>query len=138
MSLLTPLVQRQWLKNGQSYWAARFLDRERFEWECDWAELNRKGLHELRLHCPNGSVAVLGNTHDDIGGRVFQLHAATSVNGVKTVHAQLIGLIIDSNGTCVCWAWDYTQQCLVGQYQDNVECMHSLGGTRLALSTLRL
>jgi hypothetical protein len=104
--------------SGRAWWVARYRDgREVGEWECDWTRLRRQGLVELRLHCPNGQVAVLGNSAE-AGERLFQFKIARLAIGARLVEAQVIGLVRDTAGACVLWAWETEPRRLVGPLLD--------------------
>lgn len=111
----------------RSFWRLRYTDgRVVNEWDCDWSLAPYHGRQSLRLHCPNGQVAELGNT-GDATGRLFQLHGAIVTAGAgrhDTFH--LIGVIDNTNGDCQCAVWDYARQRLVA-FRDNVYQMRYEG-----------
>lgn len=57
----------------RAYWRLLYRDgRILNEWEgWDWLDVPRKGQQAVRLCCPNGQVATLGND-SDASGRLFQ------------------------------------------------------------------
>jgi hypothetical protein len=121
---------------GQSYWAARFRDgTEVYEWQVDWSLLPRRGLIEVRLHCPNGQVGVLGNTLD-LSDRAFQykeaeLRISMPLKGLaevitgkpksRRVSKHVIGMLTGPNGEAVVWWWDYALRRLLGPLPTTVE-----------------
>ena len=109
---------------GRSYWQARYSDgRVVSEWERDFSLLNKRGMVDLRIVCPNGQVAGFGNTVE-AGDRLFQLHGALLQAGRerRTIY-QLIGLINGTDGRCLCFSYDYRLGRLVGPFQDNANMM---------------
>src|SRR5262249_24956382 len=104
-------------------WKLRYTDgRVVNEWEVDWSEVPAKGRQAIRLYCPNGQVAELGNTQDATG-RTFQLKRAALMIGVgRGVTHHLVGIIHDSDGNCTWAAWDYGRQQLL-TFNDNVHAM---------------
>ena len=108
---------------GRSYWRLRYTDgRVVNEWDVDWSLAPRKGRQSLRLHCPNGQVAELGNSQDATG-RLFQLKVAvTGMGGPHWTWAHVIGIVDGFNGECQYAAWDYVRHELVTG-RDNVNAM---------------
>lgn len=107
---------------GRSYWAARYRDRHEdlYEWDVDWVDLPRAGLVEVRLHCPNGQVGVLGNTVD-LSDRAFQFkEAAVLVPGGRQTLRQTIGILLSPEGEALTYSWDYQRRALVGPVQEKV------------------
>lgn len=105
---------------GRAYWRLSYTDgRVVNEWDCDWSLAPLPHRQRLRLYCPNGQIAELGNSWS-AAGRLFQLKGATlALSGERTLNYQLIGLVEDSSGVCTCAAWDYGQQKLL-TFKDNV------------------
>lgn len=62
---------------GRAYWRLLYRDgRVLNEWDgWDWLDVPRRGQQAVRLCCPNGQVATLGN-ESDASGRLFQLKVA--------------------------------------------------------------
>lgn len=105
--------------SGRSLWAVRYADGRIFqEGERDWSELPPKGRVAVRLYCPNGQVAELGNTQDATG-RIFQLKVATTFHGTL---AQVVGLITGTDGQCKVAAWEYGPKRLL-TFEDNANAM---------------
>lgn len=118
-ALLDPAALRARV-TGHSLWAARYRDgRVINEWECDWSLIPRQGLVAARLVCPNGEVAVLGNSVD-ASDRLFQFKVGVMAAGQKTRReAHIIGLLTGTNGQCKAAAWEYGSGRLVN-FEDNV------------------
>jgi hypothetical protein len=104
----------------RSYWRLRYTDgRVVNEWDLDWSLAPFQGRQSLRLYCPNGQVAELGNSQDATG-RLFQFKGATATAGIgRTLDFHLIGLITGSDGACDCAVWEYASSRLV-TFRDNV------------------
>lgn len=133
--MLTPPVIRARI-TGQSLWSLRYMDgRVISEGEVDWSLAPFKGRQSLRLYCPNGKVAELGNTQDATG-RLFQLKAGTaSVGAGRSLQAHIIGIISGTDGQCKCAAWEPDHARLV-QFEDNVFDFRYQGIGRLSADVL--
>lgn len=86
------------------------------EWECDWLEVNKRGVAAIRLLCPDGRTAEAGSDMlggGDASGRVFQLKVARADAGAGGLHRQtlahLVGLLLDTDGRCACAAWEWQE-----------------------------
>ena len=124
LTTLAPLPLRARLQ-GRSFWALRYTDgRVVTEGEVDWSLAPAQGRQRLRLYCPSGEVAELGNT-TDATGRLFQLKVA--VRDVALM-AHLIGIVTAPDGSCRCAAWEPDPGRLI-QFDDNVNAMqyHGIG-----------
>ena len=117
---------------GRSFWALRYTDgRIVTEGDIDWSLAPLRGRQQLRLYCPSGEVAELGNT-TDATGRLFQLKVAVrGMGGGKEVLAHLIGIITGPDGACRCAAWEPDPGRLI-QFDDNVNAMRYQGIGALA------
>lgn len=117
--MLTQINELKFRMRGLSYWAARFKARgDVYEFDCDWTDLPRQGLREVRLHCPDGQVAVLGNSVD-LSDRAFQFKTAGLLVGVgKQLLAHTIGILTGPNGEATTYTWDYVKRALVGPTQE--------------------
>lgn len=104
---------------NKSYWRLKYTDgRVVNEWDCDWSLAPLNARQSVRLHCPNGQVAELGNS-GDATGRLFQFKGATLMAGRGSrTDFHLIGIITDPSGRCDCAAWEYATGRLV-TFQDN-------------------
>lgn len=116
--MLEALKAKLWGK--RSFWAARYLLRDEiFEWDCDWLDLPRVGLVELRLHCPDGQIAVLGNSLG-IDDRAFQFKTAElRVGEGRKLAAHTIG-VMNGDGTALTYTWDYATHQLIGPVQETI------------------
>lgn len=100
---------------GKSFWRLRYTDgRVVNEWDVDWSLAPEQGRQALRLCCPNGQVAELGNAGADCTGRFFQFKSAiVTAGGPHGTEAHIIGLVETPNGDCAYAAWLYQSQRLV-------------------------
>jgi hypothetical protein len=101
---------------GRSYWRLRYTDgRVLSEWELDWSLAPRRGRQALRLHCPNGQVAELGDANGgEVDGRLFQFKDAAMYAGARSeTLAHVVGLVDTTNGDCKYAAWLYGENRLV-------------------------
>lgn len=115
--------------SGRSWWAVRYRDgRIINEWDgCDWLDLPRRGLIEGRLLCPNGQVAVLGNS-EALGERLYQFktaHVSLGLAGgaqMRGTDAHIMGIITDTAGHCLQYVWEYADGGrLVGPLTDHID-----------------
>lgn len=126
--------------SGKSYWVASYrLRPDIHEWDIDeWFNLPREGMTELRLHCPNGKVGVLGNP-SGIGDRVFQFKTArvgAGDWGRMTTH-HTIGMLTSTEGHVTTWTWDYVDQKLIGPVHEQLTqsgAVESLGPVAATLN----
>jgi hypothetical protein len=73
----------------------------------------------VRLYCPDGQV--VGFAADGDGtGRFLQFKSAvvTAGHGRRT-EAHVVGMVVDTEGRCVCAAWENEGRRLV-RFEDNV------------------
>ena len=121
---LDPAVLRAKLTRRSQWVALRGAQTPVREWETDWSQLDQRRVNDLRLYCPNGKVAVLGNTAGNLQGRLFQFKLAVAVAGQgRGTQAHVIGRVDTPNGDCTCWAWEYAggpdgRGRLVGPFRD--------------------
>lgn len=117
---------------GRPYWQAHYSHRDPIgEPECEWVDLPRDGMRQLRLICPNGQVAVLGDdVPGGIGDRAFQFKQAVASIGVgpdagrvggRRTTAHVIGVVYSTKMDCRCFAWETGTKELVGPFIDNFE-----------------
>lgn len=126
---------------GRSYWSVRYTDGKIInEWDddpgspnkhADWPRIPYQGRQAIRLYCPNGQVAHLGDTVDATG-RLVQLKVALSTAGQgRGVLAHFIGLIEGTDGQGKFYSWERTEDGggRLIQFADNVNDMayHNLG-----------
>lgn len=107
---------------GRSYWEVGYANGKTVaepDPGVDWLHLKHKGLRWLRLACPNGQVAVLGNDAADCGDRLFQFKIAVAGLGGRATEAHVIGMVTNLDGGCTCWAWEYGPKRLV-RFTDDV------------------
>lgn len=116
-----PLMARL---SGRSWWALRYYGGRVIEEPvCDWLDAPHEGRQALRLYCPNGEMAELGAEGSDGTGRFFQFKQAilSTSMGRKTL-AHVVGLVTDTEGRCLCAAWEYETARLV-RFEDNAYAM---------------
>lgn len=131
LSLLDPSALRARV-TGRSWWVVRYRDgRTVNEWDGpDWSLLPRQGLRAVRLYCPDGQVAELGNSVD-ASDRLFQLKVGVMQPGRRHQQAHLIGIVTGTDGQCTVAAWDYDLGRLL-TFDDNVCRMAYRGIGRIA------
>ena len=118
--------------SGRSWWQVVYRSGKVIsEWDAgaDWLHLPRKGIVEGRLICPDGKVAVLGNS-EALDERLYQFkvaHVSLGLAGgaqTRNVDAHIMGIVTDIHGNCKQYAWEYTPDGkgrLVGPMDDNLE-----------------
>lgn len=127
---------------GRSWWAVRYGDgRIIHEWDkdlgspnghADWPRLPYRGRQSVRLYCPDGKFAQLGDTRDATG-KLFQFKGGVMTIGLgRGTLYHLIGMVHGLNGECVCWSWEIQPDgtgVLRGPFEDNVYRMryHNVG-----------
>jgi len=127
LKLLDPAALRARV-TSRAYWRLRLTDgRVVNEWEVDWSLAPARGRQALRLYCPNGEVAELGNSRD-ASGRLFQFKGGLLEGDRRAIEYQVIGIVEDGDGNCRCAAWEYHSHRLVA-FLDNVHNMtyHQVG-----------
>lgn len=133
--------------SGRSWWEAQYLSGKVVaEWDTlqgeifnplgnqatsRWEEIPKAGLVAIRLLCPNGQAGELRTTGSY---SIFQLKSGRvsvtvspqnfSGNRSQNLHClyHIIGAIVDTNGKCMCYAWDYEAKTLL-KFEDNVTNM---------------
>lgn len=135
--------------SGRSYWSIRYTDGTIIsEWDADpgspnrhadWPRLPYRGRQALRLYCPNGQVAHVGDSLDATG-RLVQFKVGLRTVGIgEGVLAHVVGIIEGTDGQGRFYAWERLpggSGWLNGfpqGFEDNVNVMryHNIG----ALST---
>jgi hypothetical protein len=134
MSIISEMIKH----SGRAWWQARYSDGKVLsEWDTlvktvlwpvglsktsRWEEVPKKGMIGLRLLCPDG---LAGEIEAPEGYKFFQLKVGyqnISMGGGKngrSIGAHIIGVVSNSNGDCMCRAWDYRTKKLL-QFDDNV------------------
>lgn len=100
---------------GRSYWRLRYTDgRVVSEWEVDWSLAPKLNRQSLRLYCPDGQIAELGEAgRNEITGRCFQFKdAIISAGGLNGTLSQIVGLVENTNGDCRWAAWFFSERRL--------------------------
>lgn len=148
--------------SGRSWWQARFSDgRILSEWETlinklrlpfqsnkssRWEEVSKKGMIGFRLLCPNGMA---GELEAPEGHKFFQLKAGGVgvamgfTGGIKGLSrycdAHIIGVVVNSEGDCVCRAWEMQEKRLI-EFRDNVFDMNyrNIGALSLDVQQLKI
>lgn len=137
LAVLDPATLRA-RATGRSWWMVRYSDgRIINEWDGpDWSLLPRRGLVAVRLVCPNGKVAELGNSLD-ASGRLFQLKVGNLTGARRSIDAHVIGIVHGTDGQATCAAWEYGPKRLV-TFEDNIDAMQYRSIGRLNLPVLGL
>jgi hypothetical protein len=141
------LLDGWWVRTtGRSWWQAQYIDGHMVsEWHTladpsdptssRWEERQTAGLRTLILLCPNGKAYRLTSSEDD---KLFQFKLGAFHIGIGTVpHAHVIGVVTNTEGDCVCFAWETSEKQAV-KFTDNVFHMQYRGIGALGLDNLRL
>lgn len=114
--------------NRRPYWALRYLGgRVVEEPDCDWLDAPRQGRQSLRLYCPNGD-SVTFEAEGDGTGKFLQFKQAVITaaighfSGPSGTLCQVVGMVVGTDGTALCAAWEYDPGRLV-RFEDNVYAM---------------
>lgn len=113
------------VRSGRSWWAVRMgdpIDDWVHEWDpdpgspnkhMDWPRLKKRGRQAIRLYCPNGKFAQLGDTHDATGKLFeFKVGLRRTVTGIgifeesDTVLAHVVGMVHGLIGECTMFSWE--------------------------------
>ncbi len=102
--------------SGRSYWSIRYTDgRIINEWDsdpgspnkhADWPRLPYQRRQALRLYCPNGQVAHVGDSVDATGRLVQFKVGLRTVGQGQGVLAHVIGIIEGTDGQGRFYAWE--------------------------------
>lgn len=116
---LLPLSAKAMLR-GRPFWSLRYYGgRVVEEPECDWLDAPRPGRQAVRLCCPNGEHADF-EAEGDGTGKFFQFKSAwITAGGPSGTLAHVVGMVVDTEGRCVCAAWENEGRRLV-RFEDNV------------------
>jgi len=141
------LLDAIWVRTtGRSWWSAQYSDGHVVnEWQTladpanpsssRWEETKRDGLRTLILITPDGKAYRLTSGEDH---KLFQLKLGVFTVGLgTTTDAHLIGVITNTNGDCVCFAWEPREKRTV-KIEDNVLGMQYRRIGALGLDNLRL
>jgi hypothetical protein len=138
---MNPIIATLIRASGRSWWQCRYSNgRVLSEWHTltsklllpsgdgkssRWEDVPKDGMIGLRLLCPNGMA---GELEAPEGHKFFQL----KVGGVdigfgaaksrRYCDAHIIGVVTDSNGNCLCRAWEVREARLI-EFYDNVFSM---------------
>lgn len=126
-------LDRAWARTtGRSWWQAVYLDGHMVsEWQTlqsadprtsRWEETDRKGLRTLVLLCPNGKGYSLRSGEDD---KFFQLkQGVKQARNAKTIVLNhVIGVVTNTRGDCVCFAYEPRQYQLVADPAKRADCL---------------
>lgn len=139
---MNPIISALIRRSGRSWWEARYSNgRTLAEWDTlttklllpsnngkssRWEDVPKDDMIGLRLLCPNGMA---GELEAPEGHKFFQLKAGgidvSFSPGSKTrryCDAHIIGVVIDSNGNCLCRAWETQEKRLI-EFYDNIFAM---------------
>jgi hypothetical protein len=140
------LLDGLWVKTtGRSWWSAQYTDgRVVHEWQTlasldpsssRWEETKREGLRVLILVTPDRKAYRLTSAEDH---KLFQLKLGVFTVGLgTTTDAHLIGVVVNTFGDCVCFAWEPQEKRTV-KVEDNVLNMQYRKIGPLGLENLRL
>lgn len=118
------------LLHRRPYWSLLYTDgRVVNEWEGhDWTQAPKKGRKALRLYCPSGEMAEVGDVHgNDAHDRLFQFKVGRIGVGLvgggvsRETTAYVIGCIHSTDGGCVLYAWRDNK--LEGPLEDNANAL---------------
>lgn len=164
---MNPVTARMIRFSGRSWWQARFYGgRIVSEWDTlvntiltpfgkgstsRWETLDKYGMIGLRILCPNGMAAELVAQE---GHKLFQFKVGVrSVgNPYSMARSQVIGLVLNSEGDCLCRAWEVErvqmhegvpvilQPAKLIEFQDNIFRMRyeNIGRLSLEVQGIRL
>lgn len=71
------------------------------------------------LAVPGGKAGVLTHSTGLIEDRAFQFKVTTTMRN-DIPQSQVIGLVLDDNMNCVCYAYEYDKRKLIGPFEDNI------------------
>ena len=152
MPIFNPFIAFMIHRSGRSWWQARYSDgRVLSEWDTiviaggkavepypgassRWEEVPKDHMIGLRLLCPNGRA---GELMAPEGHKFFQLKSGgfdVGTGGAQGGHyqdAHVIGVVKDSDGKCLCKAWEVKAKRLI-TFEDNVNHMNYLHIGRLS------
>ena len=135
---MNPIIATMIKVSGRSWWQCRYSNgRVLSEWDTmttklllpssdgkssRWEDVPKDNMVGLRLLCPNG---VAGELEAPEGHKFFQLKTGGldigfgGSNGRRYCNAHIIGVVKDSNGECLCRAWETQEKRLI-EFEDNI------------------
>lgn len=136
---MNPVIAVLIRSSGRSWWQVRYSSGKVLsEWDTltgklllpsgdgktsRWEDVPKDGMVGLRLLCPNGMA---GELEAPEGHKFFQLKAGgidVALMGKGSTRrycdAHIIGVVIDSNGNCLCRAWETQEKRLI-EFHDNI------------------
>lgn len=152
--MFSPIIAAMIMHSGRSWWEARYSSGKVIsEWDTltdkvklpiglgkssRWELADKKGMVGLRLLCPNGMA---GELEAPEGFKFFQLKSGGlmvgQVGGKHYIDAHIIGVVQDTEGKCLCRAWDYRLGQLL-RFEDNIYNMKFLNIGKLSLEVQQL
>lgn len=121
-------------RSGHSWWQCSYSNGKVLnEWDTSstklpfgdgrsskWETVLKDGMVGLRLLCPDGAIGKLETSENC---KFFQLKVGRFDVGYdfsrRYCNAHIIGVVIDSDGTCFCKAWEVQNKKLI-EFHDNV------------------
>lgn len=136
---MNPIISALIRASGRSWWQCRYsTGKVLSEWDTmttklllpsnngkssRWEDVPKDGMVGLRLLCPNGMA---GELEAPEGHKFFQLKVGgldvgfgAGIKARRYCDAHIIGVVIDSNGNCLCRAWETQEKRLI-EFYDNV------------------
>ena len=153
---MNPIIAALIRSSGRSWWQCRYSTGKILsEWDTmttklllpsnngktsRWEGVSKDGMVGLRLLCPNGMA---GELEAPEGHKFFQL----KVGGLdiafgmgkhkRYCNAHIIGVVMDSNGRCLCRAWETQEKRLI-EFYDNIFGMKYRNIGKLSLDVQQL
>jgi hypothetical protein len=122
--------------SGQSWWEVKLLGgRTIGEWQTAeahrdlempmdflwarsrWEELPHGKIVAARLWCPDGMI---GEVEAPGPYKIFQFKKGLRGPGYERVDANVLGVLLDEDGNCDCWAWEPGTPWGLARFQDNL------------------
>ena len=108
-----------------------------------WEDIPKDGMVGLRLLCPNGMA---GEMEAPEGHKFFQLKVGgidvalgAAVKTRRYCDAHIIGVVMGSNGDCLCRAWETKEKRLI-EFKDNIQNMkyRNIGALNLDIQSIKV
>lgn len=159
---MNPVIGALIRASGRSWWQCRYSSGKVLsEWDTlvgkvllpsgngkssRWEDIPKHGMIGLRLLCPNGMA---GELEAPEGHKFFQLKAGGVVVAIGSsghvkpashyCDAQIIGVVLNSEGGCFCRAWEMKEKRLI-EFRDNVYGMkyRNIGPLSVEVQQLRI